>query len=299
MAQTKRKRRTKHRGTAAGTIQTRGRTGRPPTAEERKKQSRHDRARAAREHAADVEVVAHAGGVRGRDHVHLPGPRRPRASNGSSRRSSSPCSRCALYVPAGYYMELFLYRRRQRKKDQRDDDRRPHVHRRAGAGELLHRAREGLRPRPDRRPRRRGRRCSSAVEALGITTVDAILVTHTHFDHVGAVAPVAQATTRAGLLPRARAPGARQHHGLRPVARLRPVRELRRRPHRQGRRDARARRPDDRRDLHARPQPRPRHLRDPRRARRCSPATSCSRARSAASIFPAATGRRCCARSRR
>ena len=40
MAQTKRKRRTKHRGTAAGTIEARGRTGRPPTAEERKKQAR-------------------------------------------------------------------------------------------------------------------------------------------------------------------------------------------------------------------------------------------------------------------
>ena len=36
MAQTKRKRRTKHRGTAAGTIQARGRTGRPPTADESK-----------------------------------------------------------------------------------------------------------------------------------------------------------------------------------------------------------------------------------------------------------------------
>ena len=40
MAQTKRKRRSKHRGTAAGTIEARGRTGRPPTAEERKKQAR-------------------------------------------------------------------------------------------------------------------------------------------------------------------------------------------------------------------------------------------------------------------
>src|SRR5437660_8753110 len=40
MAQTRRKRRTKHRGTAAGTIQTRGRTGRPPSPEERKKQTR-------------------------------------------------------------------------------------------------------------------------------------------------------------------------------------------------------------------------------------------------------------------
>jgi hydroxyacylglutathione hydrolase len=33
-----------------------------------------------------------------------------------------------------------------------------------------------------------------ALDDLGIETVDAILVTHTHFDHIGAVAPVAQAT---------------------------------------------------------------------------------------------------------
>jgi hydroxyacylglutathione hydrolase len=33
-----------------------------------------------------------------------------------------------------------------------------------------------------------------ALENLGIETVDAILITHTHFDHVGAVAPVAEAT---------------------------------------------------------------------------------------------------------
>ncbi|MBV9606524.1 MAG: MBL fold metallo-hydrolase [Solirubrobacterales bacterium] len=33
-----------------------------------------------------------------------------------------------------------------------------------------------------------------AIERLGIQTVEAILITHTHFDHVGAVAPVAQAT---------------------------------------------------------------------------------------------------------
>ena len=46
MAQTKRKRRTKHRGNAAGTIEVRGRTGRPPTPEERKKQERATRAQA-------------------------------------------------------------------------------------------------------------------------------------------------------------------------------------------------------------------------------------------------------------
>jgi hydroxyacylglutathione hydrolase len=32
------------------------------------------------------------------------------------------------------------------------------------------------------------------VDRLGIQTVEAILVTHTHFDHIGAVAPVAAAT---------------------------------------------------------------------------------------------------------
>jgi len=36
MAQTKRKRRTKHRGNAAGVVEARGRTGRPPTPQERK-----------------------------------------------------------------------------------------------------------------------------------------------------------------------------------------------------------------------------------------------------------------------
>jgi hypothetical protein len=36
MAQTKRKRRTKHRGNAAGVVESRGRTGRAPTAQEKK-----------------------------------------------------------------------------------------------------------------------------------------------------------------------------------------------------------------------------------------------------------------------
>ena len=37
MAQTKRKRRTKHRGNAAGAVEARGRTGRKPTEAERRK----------------------------------------------------------------------------------------------------------------------------------------------------------------------------------------------------------------------------------------------------------------------
>jgi hydroxyacylglutathione hydrolase len=37
-------------------------------------------------------------------------------------------------------------------------------------------------------------RLLQAVQALEIKTVEAILITHTHFDHIGAVAPVAAAT---------------------------------------------------------------------------------------------------------
>jgi hypothetical protein len=42
MAQTKRKRRTKHRGNAAGSVETRGRTGRKPTAAEQRKRGTAD-----------------------------------------------------------------------------------------------------------------------------------------------------------------------------------------------------------------------------------------------------------------
>ena len=48
MAQTKRKRRTKHRGNAAGVVESRGRTGRRPTSEEQRKATRQSAAEARR-----------------------------------------------------------------------------------------------------------------------------------------------------------------------------------------------------------------------------------------------------------
>jgi len=44
-----------------------------------------------------------------------------------------------------------------------------------------------------------------AIEALGVT-LDAILLTHTHFDHVGAVAPVAKATGAPVYCPKIEVP---------------------------------------------------------------------------------------------
>src|SRR5919109_879677 len=48
-------------------------------------------------------------------------------------------------------------------------------------------------------------RILGAVEALGIT-VEAILITHCHFDHIGAVAPVARATGAPVYCPKIEAP---------------------------------------------------------------------------------------------
>jgi hydroxyacylglutathione hydrolase len=43
-------------------------------------------------------------------------------------------------------------------------------------------------------PGEEAERLIGALDAIGVKTVEAILVTHTHFDHIGAVAPVAAAT---------------------------------------------------------------------------------------------------------
>ena len=138
----------------------------------------------------------------------------------------------------------------------------------------------------------------AAIDALGVK-LDGILLTHTHFDHVGAVAPVARATGAEVWVPKIEAGRARRHHELRAVAGLRPVRVLRRGAHARGRRAARAGRLRDRRAVHPRAQPRPRDLLDPGRAgdllrRRAVPGS-----RSAAPTCRAATTARCSSRSGR
>jgi glyoxylase-like metal-dependent hydrolase (beta-lactamase superfamily II) len=49
-------------------------------------------------------------------------------------------------------------------------------------------------------------RIQAALRDLGVTTVEAILLTHTHFDHVGAVAPMAKATGAPVYCPKLEVP---------------------------------------------------------------------------------------------
>ena len=117
MAQTKRKRRTKHRGTPAGTIETRGRTGRPPSAEERKKQSRMT----AREQRLNTPPTWKGAATRAAlasvlmfIFLVLVGPKQHRLESALLFALFA----LALYIPGGYYMELMMYRRRQKRKQQ-------------------------------------------------------------------------------------------------------------------------------------------------------------------------------------
>jgi Flp pilus assembly protein TadB len=113
MAQTKRKRRTKHRGTAAGTISTRGRTGRPPTPDERKKAAR-ETAREARLNTPPTwnSAMKRAMLAAGFMFVFL-----LLTSKGNILAAVVfAVFAFALYVPSGYYLETYLWRRRQRKK---------------------------------------------------------------------------------------------------------------------------------------------------------------------------------------
>ena len=118
MAQTKRKRRTKHRGNAAGSIEVRGRTGRKPTDDERKGAGKGKLTAAQRRE----ERMS-----------------KPPTWGGAAQRAvfatiifvvallvvfKEPAARVValsgfillLYIPMGYYTDLFMYRRRQAKK---------------------------------------------------------------------------------------------------------------------------------------------------------------------------------------
>src|SRR5215217_7162557 len=114
MAQTKKKRSSKHRGNAAGMIEARGRTGRKPTLEERK--------------ASEKELAAQ----KRRDRFMQPPTWRSAANRAALAAlvfglllvllfKTDPVRAVPLtlfvflfYVPLGYYTDQLVYRRRQK-----------------------------------------------------------------------------------------------------------------------------------------------------------------------------------------
>jgi hypothetical protein len=116
VAQTKRKRRTKHRGNAAGMIEARGRTGRKPTPTE-KKSSARDEARARRTERLDqpptwrgaLNRALLATGFLMIVFVAL-------LHRSITQALVLAPIVLAIYVPLGYMTDLAIYRSRQRKK---------------------------------------------------------------------------------------------------------------------------------------------------------------------------------------
>jgi len=118
MAQTKRKRRSKHRGTPAGTIEARGRTGRKPTAGGRSANTR-ETARERRTARLDRPPSWRSAATRGAMatvvfFVALLVILKPKGGAGSAALLA--IFMLLVYIPMGYYTDLLVYRRRQRAK---------------------------------------------------------------------------------------------------------------------------------------------------------------------------------------
>ncbi len=112
MAQTKRKRRRKHKGTQAGTIEHRSRTGQARTREEskeiarRRRQERLDRPPTWRSAAQRAGIAAALFGVLVVAVFHRP------VREGVTLAAFM----VVVYVPLGYLMDTGIYRYRQRRK---------------------------------------------------------------------------------------------------------------------------------------------------------------------------------------
>jgi hypothetical protein len=113
MAQTKKKRRRKHRGTQAGTVEARGRTGRAGTRADATKVSRQQRARDRLNNPptwqSSMNRAAVAAAIFGVALIVIF--RRPVVAG-----AFLALFMFVLYIPLGYYTDLFIYRRRQRRR---------------------------------------------------------------------------------------------------------------------------------------------------------------------------------------
>lgn len=116
MAQTKRKRQTKHRGNAAGVIEARGRTGRPLTADEKKRNDREARRQERLDRKPTLKSSAQRALLAGAFMFVFLLVLGPKTSNRFLAAVLYAVVAMLLYIVLGYYMETFLWRRRMAKK---------------------------------------------------------------------------------------------------------------------------------------------------------------------------------------
>lgn len=115
MAQTKRK--TKHRGNAAGMVESRGRTGRPPTAEERKGTAREkSKAREQKLNRLDRPPTWRGAIVKAMLAAILMLLIGIVALKNSSEAIALFPIVLLFYIPISYYTDAWMYKRRQRQK---------------------------------------------------------------------------------------------------------------------------------------------------------------------------------------
>ena len=113
MAQPKRKRRTKHRGNAAGMVEVRGRTGRPPSASERRQT-----AKAARGQRFDRPPTWRSAANRSAIATVLFVVIVAVLQKNIAAALAIGVAMFFMYTALGYYTDGFIYRRRQAKKAQ-------------------------------------------------------------------------------------------------------------------------------------------------------------------------------------
>lgn len=111
MAQTRKRRRSKHRGNAAGMVETRGRTGRKPTEAERKtaaKGGRQDRFSTPPTWQGAFQRALLAAGIFGVLVVLF-------FKFSIVQALPLIAFMLVVYVPLGYYTDVWIYNRRQKK----------------------------------------------------------------------------------------------------------------------------------------------------------------------------------------
>ena len=116
MAQTRKRRQTKHRGNAAGMVESRGRTGRRPEASERGKLDPKAEARAKRLARLDQPPTWRGALNRAAIAALLFGVLMIVIGNQIAAAASLAAVMLLIYIPLSYYTDLLIYRRRQKKK---------------------------------------------------------------------------------------------------------------------------------------------------------------------------------------